>query len=222
VIYYVGILDGADDVWGVRIPDCPGCHGGGATPEAAISDAISALREWAAEMRVDGVEVPAARTATEILADPENRPDFAAGESAVLIPLMLDAGRTVRAHVTFDAGLLEAIDAEDAEDSRAPPFWPALLARRSRHGIERLHTIGCLQNSFGNCALAGTKAQSPRDGFGQKIFGVPGGSKTAARGTRRAGERSAAGRAAICSRVTSSTKPTAIGSLMNSAGDGVP
>ncbi|TIL61817.1 MAG: DNA-binding protein, partial [Mesorhizobium sp.] len=25
---YVGILDGADDVWGVRVPDLPGCHGG--------------------------------------------------------------------------------------------------------------------------------------------------------------------------------------------------
>jgi hypothetical protein len=29
------------------------------------------------------------------------------GESAVLIPLLLDAGRTVRANVTFDAGLLD-------------------------------------------------------------------------------------------------------------------
>jgi predicted RNase H-like HicB family nuclease len=50
MMYYVGIVEGADDAWGVRIPDCPGCHGAGATPEAAISDAISALREWAAQM----------------------------------------------------------------------------------------------------------------------------------------------------------------------------
>jgi predicted RNase H-like HicB family nuclease len=84
--YYVGILDGSDDVWGVRVPDCPGCHGGGATPEAAISDAISALREWAAEMRADGIDLPTARTTTEILANPESHPDVAAGESAVLIP----------------------------------------------------------------------------------------------------------------------------------------
>jgi acetyltransferase-like isoleucine patch superfamily enzyme len=27
LVYYVGILDGADEVCGVRIPDCPGCHG---------------------------------------------------------------------------------------------------------------------------------------------------------------------------------------------------
>jgi len=156
MIYYVGILGGADDVWGVRIPDCRGCHGGGATPEAAISDAISVLREWAAEMRADGVEVPAARTTAEILADRENRPDFAAGESAVLIPLTLDAGRAVRANVTFDAGLLEAIDAEaERRGLTRSAFWPALLARRSRHGIERLHIVGCLQNSFRNCALTG-------------------------------------------------------------------
>ncbi|MGA2127366.1 MAG: type II toxin-antitoxin system HicB family antitoxin [Xanthobacteraceae bacterium] len=131
--YYVGILDGADDVWGVRVPDCPGCHGGGATPEAAISDAISALREWAAEMCADGIDLPTARTTTEILADPESHPDVAAGESAVLIPLMLDAGRTVRANVTFDAGLLEAID---AEADRRGLTRSAFLASAAREKIE--------------------------------------------------------------------------------------
>jgi predicted RNase H-like HicB family nuclease len=94
MIYYVGILDGADDAWGIRIPDCPGCHGGSPTPEAAISDAISALREWAAEVRAGGADLPLARTAGDILADPESRPDIAAGESTVLIPLLLDAAPT--------------------------------------------------------------------------------------------------------------------------------
>ena len=37
--YYVGVLDGGGEVWGVRIPDIPGCVGGGKTPEAAIADA---------------------------------------------------------------------------------------------------------------------------------------------------------------------------------------
>jgi predicted RNase H-like HicB family nuclease len=45
--YYLGILDGAEDAWGVRIPDLPDCHGGGETAETAIADAISAAREWA-------------------------------------------------------------------------------------------------------------------------------------------------------------------------------
>ena len=42
---YVGVLDGAGDVWGVRIPDIPGCVGGNATPDAALADAIEALRD---------------------------------------------------------------------------------------------------------------------------------------------------------------------------------
>jgi predicted RNase H-like HicB family nuclease len=99
MMYYVGTLDGADDGWGVRIPDCPGCHGGAATPDAAISNAISALRESAAQMRADSVAIPRARTTAEVLADRENHPDVAAGESAGLIPLMHDPGRTVRANV---------------------------------------------------------------------------------------------------------------------------
>jgi predicted RNase H-like HicB family nuclease len=136
MVYYVGILDGADDVWGVRIPDCSGCHGGGSTPEAAVSDAISALREWAAEMQTEGAALPAARTVAEIVADPESRPNLEAHESAVLIPLLLDAGRTVRANVTFDAGLLEAID---AEAERRGLTRSAFLASAARDKIEARH-----------------------------------------------------------------------------------
>ena len=47
--YYVGVLDGGGEVWGVRIPDIPGCVGGGATPEAAIADAAEALRDVLAQ-----------------------------------------------------------------------------------------------------------------------------------------------------------------------------
>jgi hypothetical protein len=88
------------------------------------------------EMRADGAEVPAARTTAEILADPENRPDFAAGESAVLIRLMLDAGRTVRANVTFDAGLLKA---SNAEAERRGLTRSAFLASAAREKIEARH-----------------------------------------------------------------------------------
>jgi predicted RNase H-like HicB family nuclease len=33
--HYFGILDGGDGVWGVRVPDLPGCHRGGHTASAA-------------------------------------------------------------------------------------------------------------------------------------------------------------------------------------------
>ena len=52
---YIGILDGSGKTYGVRIPDLPGCYGGGATPEAAIADAMSAAREWIAQRETKGV-----------------------------------------------------------------------------------------------------------------------------------------------------------------------
>ena len=106
MVRFVGIIDGSGDVWGVRLPDLPGCVGGGATPEAAISDAIGALREVAAYKQSGGFPLPRASTLSEILATGEVQ----ASESTVLLPLLLDKGRTMRANVTFDAGLLEAID----------------------------------------------------------------------------------------------------------------
>ncbi len=42
------------------------------------------------------------------------------GETTVLIPLLLDAGRIVRANLTFDAGLLDAID--EAANPRLDPL----------------------------------------------------------------------------------------------------
>ena len=110
--YYVGILDGAKDVWGVRIPDVPGCYGGGAAPEAAIADATSALREVAAHWAAKGVGIKAPRSMREILDDAASGFDRDAGESLVMVPLLLDQARPVKANISLDAGLLEAIDDE--------------------------------------------------------------------------------------------------------------
>lgn len=110
---YVGILDGADDVWGVRIPDVPGCHGGGATPEQALADAIGALREVASYWVANALALPAARGIAEVVRDTAAEYDPAT-ESLVLVPLILDRGRPVKANISLDAGLLEAID-EEAE-----------------------------------------------------------------------------------------------------------
>ena len=51
---YVGILDGNGKTYGVRIPDLPGCYGAGRSPEAALSDAMSAAREWLAHRMTSG------------------------------------------------------------------------------------------------------------------------------------------------------------------------
>ena len=106
MVNYVGVLDGSGDVWGVRIPDIPGCVGAGATVEAAISDATTALRDVAEYKSKGGFQLPTPTSAAEVLASGEMSP----GEAVVMIPLLLDAGRTVRANLTLDAGLLADID----------------------------------------------------------------------------------------------------------------
>jgi len=114
MVQYVGILDGQRRAWGVRIPDAPGCHGGGETPEAAIADAISALREYAAHQQTKGITLAPPRTVQEIMRDKEAEFNPEVGEAMVMVPLILDQARPVKANISLDAGLLEAID-EEAE-----------------------------------------------------------------------------------------------------------
>lgn len=129
--HYVGILDGAGDVWGVRVPDLPGCHGGGATPEDAIVDVTSAVREWAESRMAKRSALPAARTVAELLRLGEI--DIAEGESAVMIPVVVDSGRPIRANLSLDAGLLAAID---AEAGRRGLTRSAFIASAAREKIE--------------------------------------------------------------------------------------
>jgi hypothetical protein len=107
-VHYIGILDTDGQTWGARVPDLPGCHGGGPSAEAAIADAVSAAREWAEHFSARGSDLPAARPLARIIADGEL--DAAAGETAVMIPLLQDSGRSVRANLSLDAGLLAALD----------------------------------------------------------------------------------------------------------------
>jgi predicted RNase H-like HicB family nuclease len=128
---YVGIIDQTSGAWGVRIPDLPGCYGAGESAEAAIRDAASAAREWIAHQEGSGHARPSPRAMSEILASSEI--DVAAGEAAVLITVLIDEGRTLRANVTFDAGLLDAIDSAARERGLTRS---AFLASAAREKIE--------------------------------------------------------------------------------------
>jgi pyrimidine operon attenuation protein/uracil phosphoribosyltransferase len=61
--------------------------------------------------------------------------DAAENEVAVIIPVVLDAGRTVRANLTFDAGLPEAIDAEAARRGLTRSAFLASVARERLMGV---------------------------------------------------------------------------------------
>lgn len=104
-MYFVGILDGTAGVYGVRIPDVPGCHGGGATATEAIADAISALSEMAPQ-----ASAVTPRQPNEIAADRNAEFNAVRGESFVLLPLLSESGHQVRANISLDARQLAVID----------------------------------------------------------------------------------------------------------------
>lgn len=110
--YYLAIIDKGRSGFGIRIPDCPGAFGAGKTVEDAVANAIVGLAAWAEATLKDGDVLPVPRDISEIIASGDDAPDAAAGEMIAMVPLLLDASRTVKANVTFDAGLLEAIDSE--------------------------------------------------------------------------------------------------------------
>ncbi len=123
--HYVGVLDGSGGVWGVRIPDIPGCVGGGATAEAAIVDVAEALRDVIAHKRDGGFGAPRPSTLVEVVASGA----IGEEESAVMIPLLVDSGRTVRANISLDAALLDAIDLAAKERGLSRSAFLASAAR---------------------------------------------------------------------------------------------
>jgi hypothetical protein len=77
------------------------------------------------------------------MADPAAEFDPTAGESLVMVPLLLDRGRSVKANISLDAGLLETIDEEAGRRglTRSAFFTSAALDKIARaeippHGVK--------------------------------------------------------------------------------------
>jgi predicted RNase H-like HicB family nuclease len=108
---YIAIMEGDGDVWSLRIPDLPGCFGGGGTADEALADTISAARDWTSHQQGKGIAVREPRSMQAVIADPDVEFNPAT-EWCVIIPVILDRARPVKANLSLDAGLLEVIDTE--------------------------------------------------------------------------------------------------------------
>lgn len=130
---YVAIVDGKPGSFGVVVPDLPGCTSAGGTIDAALRNAVEAVTLWVEDARADGEKIPKARSAEKLRHDPEVAAALAEGGVLAYVPLVLDAGRPVKANLSLDAGLLSAID-EAAE--RRGLTRSAFLASAAREKIE--------------------------------------------------------------------------------------
>jgi predicted RNase H-like HicB family nuclease len=107
---YIALVDGKPGAYGVVVPDLPGCTSGGKTVDAALRNAVEAVRLWAEDARAEGEAMPRPRTIEAIRRDSEVAAALAKGAVLAVVPLLLDAGRPAKANLSVDAGLLEAID----------------------------------------------------------------------------------------------------------------
>jgi predicted RNase H-like HicB family nuclease len=130
---YVAIVDGTPGAYGVIVPDLPGCTSGGTTIDEALRNAVGAVALWVEDARADGEKIPSPRVAETLRNDPEVASALGEGGVLAYVPLVLDAARPVKANLSLDAGLLNAID-EAAE--RSGLTRSAFLASAAREKIE--------------------------------------------------------------------------------------
>ena len=106
---YIAIIDFAKGMFGAYFPDAPGCTAMGASEEEVIRNATDALSEWASDVRADGQKLPVPRSYVQLLKSGELE-ELGRGGMIATIPLISETGKTTRANVSMDVGLLNAID----------------------------------------------------------------------------------------------------------------
>src|SRR3569623_2570237 len=107
---YVALVDHDKAGFGIVFPDAPGATAMGDTLDEALSHAVEALADWMQGEIEDGRKIPKARSWVALKKDPEVIEALDEGAVMALVPLVMTAGKAVRANLSFDQGLLQAID----------------------------------------------------------------------------------------------------------------
>jgi predicted RNase H-like HicB family nuclease len=128
---YMALIDGDTGAYGVSFPDLPGCVAMGKTIEEAMLSAAEALREFDADATAAGARIPAPRTGAKLLRDTSVKDALRSGASLVSVPLVRETGRSVKANLSINAGVLAALDAEAARRGLSRSALVEMLARHA-------------------------------------------------------------------------------------------
>jgi predicted RNase H-like HicB family nuclease len=131
--HYVAVIEkDADSAFGVWFPDVDGCFSAGDTLDEAVVSAGTALRQHAEALQSAGKDVPNARDVEAVLHDKDIKAAVKAGALLFAVPLLADAGRTVRINVSLDKALVDQID--EAAEARGLTR-SAFIAQAAREKI---------------------------------------------------------------------------------------
>jgi predicted RNase H-like HicB family nuclease len=131
--HYVAVVEkDADSAFGVWFPDVEGCFSAGDTLDEAVVNAGTALRQHAEALQSAGRDVPNARDVEAVLHDKDVKAAVKTGALLFAVPLLADAGRTVRINVSLDKALVDQID--EAAEARGLTR-SAFIAQAAREKI---------------------------------------------------------------------------------------
>jgi predicted RNase H-like HicB family nuclease len=134
-MHYVAVIEKeTDSAFGVWFPDVEGCFSAGDTLEEAVANSAVALRQHVEAVESAGRSVPPARSIDNALLDEEVRASVEAGAVLFAVPLLADAGRTVRINISLDKGLVDQIDAAAAARGLTRSAFLAQAAREKIGG----------------------------------------------------------------------------------------
>ena len=119
---YPAFVDGEVGAYGVAFPDLPGIVAMGETVDDALLNAEEALRDYVTETERDGERVTEP-SPIERVSPPE-------GATLVAIALIRLSGRTVRANLTLDEGVVAFMDAEARRRRMTRKAFVEWMARR--------------------------------------------------------------------------------------------
>jgi len=125
-----------DSAFGIWFPDIEGCFSAGDTLADAAANAAAALRQHAEALESAGRPIPTARPLDDVLHDEDVRAALAAGAMLLAVPLLIDAGRTVRINVSLNKGLVDQIDDAAAARGLTRSAFLAQAARDKIAGAE--------------------------------------------------------------------------------------
>ena len=109
--HYIAVIEkDAESAFGVWFPDVEGCFSAGDTVEEAVTNAGLALRQHVEAIESAGRPVPRARSIDDVILDEEVAASIETGAILFAVPLLADAGRTVRINISLDKALVDQID----------------------------------------------------------------------------------------------------------------
>ena len=127
--FYAVVHKDSDSAFGVEFPDLPGCFSAADRIEDLLPNACEALELWFDD--AEEVEPRRIDEIREVVAG-----DLAAGAFILAVPRIKRAGKLVRANISLDRGMLDAIDRAAAERHLTRS---AFLSDAARNEIERRH-----------------------------------------------------------------------------------